>query len=227
MRKLTDDMVREHEAKQKSELDALQAQINPHFLYNTLDIIVWMIEKGKYDDAVRIVTALARLFRISLSRGKNIIPVRDELEHTRNYLTIQQMRYKDKFRYTIEAPEELLDLPVIKLVVQPIVENAIYHSMDFMDGDGLIRIVAERQGDDLFIRIIDNGIGMPPETVAMLLKEHVPISKGSGVGLINVNERIRLYAGEGYGVQIESELDVGTTVTLHLPAHPMGEEAVK
>ncbi|HWQ59331.1 MAG TPA: histidine kinase, partial [Clostridia bacterium] len=113
MRKLTGDIVREHEEKQRHALDALQAQINPHFLYNTLDIIVWMIEKNKPEEAVRIVTALARLFRISLSRGRSFIPVRDELEHTRNYLTIQQMRYKDKFTYSIDAPEETLDLAVI------------------------------------------------------------------------------------------------------------------
>lgn len=227
MRKLTADIVREHEEKQRHELDALQAQINPHFLYNTLDIIVWMIEKNKPEEAVRIVTALARLFRISLSKGRNFIPVRDELEHTRNYLTIQQMRYKDKFTYTIDAPEETLDLAVIKLVVQPIVENAIYHSMDFMDGEGEIRVRVRVEGEDLFISVADNGIGMPQELVDRLLVEHFPISKGSGVGLKNVNERIKLYAGDRYGVMIESELDVGTTITLHLPAAPYSREETR
>ncbi len=227
MRKLTDDIVREHEEKQRHELDALQAQINPHFLYNTLDIIVWMIEKNKPEEAVRIVTALARLFRISLSRGRNFITVRDELEHTRNYLTIQQMRYKDKFTYAIDAPEEALDLAVIKLVVQPIVENAIYHSMDFMDGDGEISVSVRVSGGDLYISVKDNGIGMPGELVDRLLVEHVAISKGSGVGLKNVNERIKLYAGDAYGVIIESELDVGTTITLHLPAIPYSKEEAK
>ncbi|MEN6471228.1 MAG: sensor histidine kinase [Clostridiaceae bacterium] len=223
MRKLTDDIVREHEEKQRHELDALQAQINPHFLYNTLDIIVWMIERNKPEEAVRIVTALARLFRISLSKGKNFIPVRDELEHTRNYLTIQQMRYKDKFTYSINAPEDALDLAVIKLVVQPVVENAIYHSMDFMDGDGEIRVDVRIEGNDLYISVSDNGIGMPQELVDKILAEHFPISKGSGVGLKNVNERIKLYAGDAYGVIIKSELDVGTTITLHLPARQYSE----
>jgi two-component system sensor histidine kinase YesM len=227
MRKLTADIVREHEEKQRHELDALQAQINPHFLYNTLDIIVWMIERNKPEEAVRIVTALARLFRISLSKGRNFIPVRDELEHTRNYLTIQQMRYKDKFTYTIDAPEETLDLAVIKLVVQPIVENAIYHSMDFMDGEGEIRVRVRVEGEDLLISVADNGIGMPQELVDRLLVEHFPISKGSGVGLKNVNERIKLYAGDRYGVMIESELDVGTTITLHLPATPYSKEEAR
>ncbi|HOF99947.1 MAG TPA: sensor histidine kinase [Clostridia bacterium] len=227
MRKLTLDIVREHEEKQRHELDALQAQINPHFLYNTLDIIVWMIERNKPEEAVRIVTALARLFRISLSKGRNFIPVRDELEHTRNYLTIQQMRYKDKFTYSIDAPEETLELAVIKLVVQPIVENAIYHSMDFMDGEGEIRVTVRVEGSDLFISVSDNGIGMPQDLVDRLLVEHFPISKGSGVGLKNVNERIRLYAGDAYGVIIESELDVGTTITLRLPALPYSKEEAK
>lgn len=227
MRKLTDDIVREHEEKQRHELDALQAQINPHFLYNTLDIIVWMIEKNKPEEAVRIVSALAKLFRISLSKGKNFIPVKDELEHTRSYLTIQQMRYKDKFTYSIHLPDEARELAVIKLVVQPIVENAIYHSMDFMDGDGEIRVDVLVEGEDLFISVSDNGIGMPQDLVDRLLVEHFPISKGSGVGLKNVNERIKLYAGDAYGVIINSELDVGTTITLHLPAMPYLQEEAK
>jgi len=227
MRKLTDDIVREHEEKQRHELDALQAQINPHFLYNTLDIIVWMIEKNKPEEAVRIVSALAKLFRISLSKGKNFIPVKDELEHTRSYLTIQQMRYKDKFTYSINVPDSALDLAVIKLVVQPIVENAIYHSMDFMDGDGEIRVDVRVEGQDLYISVSDNGIGMRKDLVDRILVEHFPISKGSGVGLKNVNERIKLYAGDAYGVIIESELDVGTTITLHLPVVPYSKEEAK
>ena len=169
MRQLTEDMVREHEQKQKSELNALQAQINPHFLYNTLDIIVWMIENGQREDAVRVVTALARFFRISLSKGRNIIPVKDELEHVRNYLLIQEMRYKNKFRYRIDCPTEAENLSTIKLVVQPIVENAIYHSMDFMDGDGLIEIRAGVSDGALSITVADNGLGMTQDVVESLL----------------------------------------------------------
>ena len=229
MRKLTDDMVKEHEAKQKSELNALQAQINPHFLYNTLDIIVWMIENGQREDAVRVVTALARFFRISLSKGRNIIPVKDELEHVRNYLLIQGMRYRNKFQYTIQATPEAQEMSTIKLVVQPIVENAIYHSMDFMDGDGLIEIRAGVAEGRLTITVADNGLGMTPDVVERLLttgpESNRPGStkKGSGIGLKNVQERIRLYFGPEYGVTIDSEPDEGTTVTLHLPAVPYGQ----
>ena len=229
MRQLTADMVREHEQKQKSELNALQAQINPHFLYNTLDIIVWMIENGQREDAIRVVTALARFFRISLSKGRNIIPVRDELEHVRNYLLIQEMRYKNKFRYQITCPEACANLTTIKLVVQPIVENAIYHSMDFMDGDGLIDIRADTDGRDLTITVSDNGLGMPPDVVERLLTAspqpgaQTGGKRGSGIGLRNVQERIRLYFGSEYGVTIQSEPDEGTVVTLHLPAVPYGE----
>lgn len=229
MRQLTEDMVREHEQKQKSELNALQAQINPHFLYNTLDIIVWMIENGQREDAVRVVTALARFFRISLSKGRNIIPVKDELEHVRNYLLIQKMRYKNKFRYRIDCPAEAENLSTIKLVVQPIVENAIYHSMDFMDGDGLIEIRAGVSDGALSITVADNGLGMTQDVVESLLptgpesNRRDSTKKGSGIGLKNVQERIRLYFGPQYGVSIQSEPDEGTTVTLHLPAVPYGE----
>jgi two-component system sensor histidine kinase YesM len=217
LQQLTNDIVREHEQKQKSELDALQSQINPHFLYNALDIIVWMIEREQPREAVNIVTALARLFRISLSRGKNIIPVRDELEHVQNYLTIQTMRYKNKFSYVIEMDDEVKDLAIIKLVVQPLVENAIYHGMDFMDGDGMITISAKIVGDELHLTVADNGLGMKPEVVERLLVENTPVSKGSGVGLKNVNERIKLYFGDRYGVLIKSEPDEGTCITLVLP----------
>lgn len=226
MRKLTDDIVREHEEKQKSELNALQSQINPHFLYNTLDTIVWMIEDQRKESAARAVTALARFFRISLSKGKNIIPVRDELEHVRNYLLIQEMRYKNKFRYVIHAPEEAMGLATIKLVVQPLVENAIYHSMDFMDGDGLIEIHAAVAEGELHITVEDNGLGISPDMVERLLsgdiEPKVP-GRGSGVGLKNVQDRIRLYFGPQYGVTLESEPDRGTRVTLRMPAVPYGE----
>ena len=225
LRQLTDDIVREHEQKQKSELNALQAQINPHFLYNTLDIIVWMIENGQREDAVRVVTALARFFRISLSKGRNIITVHDELEHVRNYLLIQEMRYKNKFRYEIWCDDEAQNMSTIKLVVQPIVENAIYHSMDFMDGDGLITIRAEVKAGILAVSVSDNGLGMTPEVVERLLTTGPAEGsrRGSGIGLKNVQDRIRLYFGGEYGVTIESEPDEGTCVTLRMPAVPYGE----
>ena len=214
------DIVSEHEKKRKQEFDTLQSQINPHFLYNTLDIIVWMIENEKPDQAVKAVTALARFFRISLSRGKSIITVKDELEHVRNYLMIQHMRFKNRFSYTIEAEDEVLELASLKLMLQPLVENAIYHGMEFMDGDGEIFISAWKEGEDLYLKVSDNGLGMTEEHVARLFSDmpHTGSSRGSGIGVKNVNERIRLYFGSEYGLSIESEPDEGTVVTIHLPA---------
>jgi len=214
------DVVSEHEKKRRQEFDTLQSQINPHFLYNTLDIIVWMIENEKPDQAVKVVTALARFFRISLSRGRSIITVRDELEHVRNYLMIQNMRFKNRFTYTIEAEEEILDLTSLKLMLQPLVENAIYHGMEFMDGDGEIIVRAWREDKELYFQVEDNGLGMTQEQIKRLFSDqpHTGSSRGSGIGVKNVNERIRLYFGGEYGLSIESEPDEGTVVTIRLPA---------
>ena len=217
---LMDDIVAEHESKRKSEFDTLQSQINPHFLYNTLDIIVWMIENEQKDEAVKVVTALARFFRISLSKGKSIITVRDEIEHVRNYLMIQQKRFKNKFTYRIESEPDVLALASLKLMLQPLVENAIYHGMEFMDGDGEILVSAYLENGDLWFSIQDNGLGMTEEQVDSLLsdKPHVASKRGSGIGVKNVNERIHLYFGEEYGLRIESEPDEGTKIVIHLPA---------
>lgn len=216
---LMDDIVAEHESKRKREFDTLQSQINPHFLYNTLDIIVWMIENEKKSEAVRVVTALARFFRISLSKGKSVIPVRDELEHIRNYLMIQQMRFKNKFTYEFETEEEVLELSSLKLMLQPLVENAIYHGMEFMDGDGEIKIKSWKEEDRLYFSISDNGLGMTEDCVRRILSEDSvsPSKRGSGIGVKNVNERIHLYFGEDYGLKIDSEPDEGTVITICLP----------
>ncbi len=217
---LMEDIVTEHESKRKSEFDTLQSQINPHFLYNTLDIIVWMIENEQKQEAVNVVTALARFFRISLSKGKSIITVKDELEHVRNYLMIQQMRFKNKFVYTIEAQEDVLELASLKLMLQPLVENAIYHGMEFMDGDGEIEVKVYREAENLWFQISDNGLGMTSQQVDSLLgsKPHVSSRRGSGIGVKNVNERIRLFFGEDYGLTIQSEPDEGTVIKICLPA---------
>ncbi|MDF2888183.1 MAG: multi-sensor signal transduction histidine kinase [Lacrimispora sp.] len=222
IRVLMNDIVTEHEAKRKQEFDTLQSQINPHFLYNTLDIIVWMIENEQKNEAVKAVTALARFFRISLSKGKSIITVRDELEHVRSYLMIQHMRFKNKFSYNIQAEEECMELTSLKLILQPLVENAIYHGMDFMDGEGEITLCAMRKGEDLVIMVSDNGLGMTEDQVKSLFSDevHVTSTKGSGIGVKNVNERIKLYFGDKYGLTIDSEPDEGTTITILLPAIP-------
>ena len=217
---LMQDIVSEHEEKRKSEFDSLQAQINPHFLYNTLDIIVWQIENEKQSEAVHTVTALARFFRLSLGKGKNIVTVRDEIDHVKNYLMIQHMRFKNKFDYEFDIAEDVLELPSLKLMLQPLVENAIYHGMEFMDGDGMIMVKAWREEDELYLSVADNGLGMTEDKVEMILtgKSTSGNGRGSGIGVKNVNERIKLYFGEAYGLTIDSEPDEGTTVIIHLPA---------
>lgn len=217
---LMQDIVNEHEEKRKSEFDSLQAQINPHFLYNTLDIIVWQIENEKQSEAVHTVTALARFFRLSLGKGKNIVTVKDEIEHVKNYLMIQHMRFKNKFDYEFDIAEDVLELPSLKLMLQPLVENAIYHGMEFMDGDGMIMVKAWREEDELYLSVADNGLGMTEDKVEMILtgKSTSGNGRGSGIGVKNVNERIKLYFGEAYGLTIDSEPDEGTTVIIHLPA---------
>ncbi|SFP66094.1 two-component system, sensor histidine kinase YesM [Oscillibacter sp. PC13] len=228
MRHLMDDIIEQEEQKRRSELDVLQSQINPHFLYNTLDSVVWMTENGRTQDAVVMLTSLARFFRISLSRGNSMIPIADELDHARHYLTIQKMRYKNKFSAVITADPCVETLYTLKLIVQPILENAIYHGMAYADGDGEIQIRAFREGGDVFIEVSDNGPGMPEELVAQLLDTGAPSvsgAKGSGIGFRNVHRRIQLAFGASYGLTILSEPDAGTTVRIHLPA--LDEEAAR
>lgn len=220
MRSLMDDIVEEQEQKKKSELEALQTQINPHFLYNTLDSVIWMIENERYDGAVTMVTALARFFRISISKGKSIITVEEEMEHARNYLTIQNIRYKNKFKYTVTVEPKIKEMATVKLIVQPLIENAIYHGMAYMDEDegGEIRVTAYGKNGELFIDVADNGSGMQPEVqdqvMSGVIKEK---SKGSGIGVRNVQERIKLYFGMTYGIEIFSEPDEGTLVRIRMP----------
>lgn len=225
---LMQDIVTEHEEKRKSEFNSLQAQINPHFLYNTLDIIVWQIENEKQSEAVHTVTALARFFRLSLGKGKNIVTVKAEIEHVKNYLMIQHMRFKNKFDYEFDVENDVLELSSLKLMLQPLVENAIYHGMEFMDGDGLITIKAWREDNELYLSVADNGLGMTEDKVNLILagRSNSGNGRGSGIGVKNVNERIKLYFGEGYGLKIDSEPDVGTTITIHLPAKSPEEEKV-
>lgn len=218
LQRLTDDIVREQEEKRKSELDALQSQINPHFLYNTLDSIMWMIESERYEDAVAMVHSLGKLLRISLSKGKNIITVGDELQHARSYLDIQKYRYKNKFLSFFDIEEDIEKYRIIKLIIQPLLENAIYYGMEYMDGEGEIHIRAYTSGEDLFIEVEDNGLGMPQEQVDKLLTDDTETrSKGSGIGLKNVHQHIQLYFGSEYGLEITSEPDEKTIVRIHLP----------
>ncbi len=228
LRKLMHDILVEQEEKRKSELDALQSQINPHFLYNTLDSIVWMIEGERYEEAVFMITQLASLFRISLSRGKTIIRLEDEIKHAQNYMNIQKVRYKNRFSVDFCIDEAVLDCCTVKLVVQPLLENAIYYGVEGMDGDGEIQVIGYRMGQEVYIEVKDNGFGMPEETVEALLIENNRVrKKGSGVGLINVYNRIRLRFGNEYKLEIISKPDEGTTVRIHLPYMKYTEENVE
>lgn len=225
--RLMEEMRKEEEEKRKSELDALQAQINPHFLYNTLDSIVWMIEDEKYKEAVFMITQLASFFRMSLNRGHSIIRIDNELKQAEAYLNIQRVRYKQSFTAQFDIEDAIGSCLIVKLVLQPILENAIYHGIKEAEQDGQIRIHGYRNGEDIYIEVSDNGYGMTPEEVRNILieKKRPAIDKhGSGVGLINVDRRLRLRFGDAYGLSVRSELDVGTTVTIHIPAIEATEE---
>ncbi len=220
LRQLMDDVVTEQELKRKSELEALQTQINPHFLYNTLDSVVWMIENEKYEGAVTMVTSLARLFRISISKGKSIISVKEELDHGTYYMAIQNVRYKNKFTYRIEAEEDIKTKATVKLILQPMIENAIIHGMAYMDEDdgGEIVIRAYEKENQLIMEVEDNGCGMTEEQVEEIQSgKNREKSPGSGIGMRNVHERIQIYFGKEYGVQIFSEPDEGTLIRINMP----------
>ncbi|PHV69664.1 hypothetical protein CS063_14675 [Sporanaerobium hydrogeniformans] len=218
IKNLMAEVVNEQEDKRKYELQALQAQINPHFLYNTLDSIIWMAE-AQNKNIVPMTEALAKLFRISLNRGSEFIGIQDELEHVRNYLIIQSMRYVDKFEYTITLSDEVRYCKTIKLILQPIVENCIYHGIKKKRGKGHVSIIAYKKADYLKVKITDDGNGMNENMCKDILVKasRFDNSSGSGIGVKNVNERIKLYFGEEYGITYTSELGVGTTAILTLP----------
>ena len=209
------EKVREEEITlRKAELRALQAQINPHFLYNTLDAIGWLCEEERTQDAVEMVNALAKLFRISICKGHEMITVEKELEHARSYLKIEKFRYK-QFTYSFDVDEDCLNYYCNKITLQPIIENAIYHGLDRMVDEGEIRITVHSRGDNLVFTVEDNGIGMTKEQCREILEGSA--GDKTGIGIRNVNNRIKIYFGEQYGIRIDSELDEGTTVTIVMP----------
>lgn len=225
----------EQRLKREAELRSLQAHIQPHFLYNTLDTIQWLARKDGAREATEMVEALSKLFRIGLSKGKEMISLADEFEHIRSYLKIQQTRYKDKLKYTIEVDESCMDLFVLKVILQPIVENAIYHGIKERRGPGLIGIRARAADGMLEIVIEDDGVGMSEERLASIratleaaaaaTPPTANVQAGGGnehkltasYGLRNVLERIRLSFGDLYGLTIHSVEKSGTTVTIRHP----------
>ena len=212
---LMETVRREEINLRKTELKALQAQINPHFLYNTLDSIAWMCEQGRNDEAVQMVNALAQLFRISISRGHELIPIRSELRHAESYLKIQKHRYKNQFSYRFDVDESCLDFLCNKITLQPIIENAIYHGINGLVDEGEIVITLRADGSDVVFTVADNGVGMEAEQIQAILRKER--SDHTGIGIKNANDRLKIYFGEGYGITIDSEPDVGTTVTIRMP----------
>ena len=218
--------VREEEINlRKTELKALQAQINPHFLYNTLDSIAWMCEQGRNADAVKMVHALARLFRISISRGHELIPIAKEIEHAESYLQIQMYRYKNQFTYTFDVDPDCLGYYCNKITLQPIIENSINHGLELMVEEGRIDVCVRQDGDDIVFSVQDNGVGMSEEQIEAIM-QHGPTDR-TGIGIKNVNDRLKIYFGRNYGLHITSEPDVGTCVEIRMPKIREGDYEAK
>lgn len=217
IRDLMQEIIRTQENRRKSELALLQAQINPHFLYNTLDSIVWMAEQKQHEEVVRMTSALAKLFRASIAKDQELVPIRVEADHITNYLLIQKMRYQDKLDYTIEFEEAILPYKTLKILLQPFVENAIYHGIRNKPDIGLIAIRGFEENGRVVFEVKDDGLGMTPEQLARIWSPDEEDTRRNGIGIHNVNERIHLHFGRDYGVRIRSEPDAGTCVTITIP----------
>jgi two-component system sensor histidine kinase YesM len=227
LRRLVDDVLRAQLHEREAELHALQNQINPHFLYNTLESINMMALTHGDRDISRMVTSLGRLLRLTLSSAEALIPLDAELEHVRHYLVVQRMRYGDRISITVDVDPALLDCIVPKLTLQPLVENALYHGLEPRPGAGCVVVRGCRAGDDLTLTIEDDGAGMDAArlaTVRAQLEEEAPRDRRS-IGIANVHKRLKLYYGPAYGVSIASALGEGTRVTLTLPRTPRAEAA--
>lgn len=221
---LMEQNIREQEAKRKSELKALQSQINPHFLYNTLDSIIWMAEGKKNEEVVLMTASLARLLRQSISNEDEVVSIGQEVEYARGYLTIQKMRYKDKMEFQIDVDPSILHIPLIKLVLQPVIENAIYHGLKYKESKGLLMVKGFRKNGNAVLQVIDNGVGMDQETLDHIYEKHKVNYQSNGVGVYNVQKRLQLYYGSEYGITYESEKGVGTTATITIPGNQEGQQ---
>ena len=221
---LMEQNIREQEAKRKSELKALQSQINPHFLYNTLDSIIWMAEGKKNEEVVLMTASLARLLRQSISNEDEEVSIGQEVEYARGYLTIQKMRYKDKMEFQIDVDPSILHIPLIKLVLQPVIENAIYHGLKYKESKGLLMVKGFRKNGNAVLQVIDNGVGMDQETLDHIYEKHKVNYQSNGVGIYNVQKRLQLYYGSEYGITYESEKGVGTTATITIPGNQEGQQ---
>ncbi|MDY4670054.1 MAG: sensor histidine kinase [Oliverpabstia sp.] len=222
---LMKEIVKEQDERRKSEMDALQSQINPHFLYNALESLTWMVEAEKNDEAVFMISQLARLFRISLSKGRTVITIKDEIQHAQSYMNIQQIRYKNKFSVDFQIDSSLYEYCTVKLILQPILENAINYGVREMDDCGEIIVKGKKEKGNIILSVEDNGVGMSQEEVEFVLTDSKRIHKhGSGVGLVNINSRLKILFGKEYGLIVESEPDEGTRVSICIPAVLYTEE---
>lgn len=215
------DKVKEDERKmRKADLRLLQEQIQPHFLYNTLDTIVWLIESNEPDEAVTMVVTLSDFFREILSKGKEFISIKEEEKHISSYLQIQEMRYRDILEYDIQLDQVIYKYQILKLTLQPVVENALYHGIKYKRAKGCIHIHGEKEGDIIRLTVRDDGVGMDEEELEQLCQQiEKPCQEtGKGFGLANVNERIHMYFGPEYGMKIQSQKGKGTTVEIVIPA---------
>ena len=216
---LLSQVTKEQVRLRKAELELLQSQINPHFLYNTLDTIVWLAEANDQKKVVSMVGSLSKFFRTSLNQGKDIISMGEELQHVRSYLEIQQVRYQDILEYYIDVPEELMDCKVPKITLQPLVENALYHGIKNKRGMGKITITGKTEGNNAIICVEDNGRGMEPGRLKLIRDKisgkETPLNEIYGIS--NVDERIKLKLGEEYGLRYDSVFGEGTRVEIWLP----------
>ena len=209
--------IQEQEQKRKIELKALQSQINPHFLYNTLDSIIWMAEGKKNEEVVLMTASLARLLRQSISIENELVTIGQEIEYVRSYLTIQKMRYKDKLEFEINVDPRITHAQIIRLVLQPIVENAIYHGLKYKESKGMLKVHGYELGERIIIDITDDGVGMDEETLKHIYDKHKVNYHSNGVGVYNVQQRLVLYYGKEYGIIYHSEKGKGTTATVVIP----------
>lgn len=219
---LLDKITEEHKQRRLMELNILEYQINPHFLYNSLDSVNWMAKASGNKDIEDLVCALAKFLRVGLSKGKELYKVKDELEHVRQYLVINKIRFKDCFNYEIQADDDVLEYSTVKIILQPIVENAIKYSINKRRTDGFISVTAQKEEHTLMFQVSDNGPGIQKErlqAIHNILADHTQMDTEpeSGFGLYNVNQRIWLHFGDGYGITLESDAAYGTTVQVRLP----------
>lgn len=223
IRQLVDQVYREQRAKRKSELAALQVQINPHFLYNTLNSVSSLIKMNCPDEAFIMIQAIGTFYRTSLSDGKTLIPLEQEITNIENYIKIQKVRYGNKIEYEIDIENEILQEWIVKLTLQPLVENSIYHGIKEMRGKGIIRIKGWKEKNKVFIQVSDNGLGIPEEKLEELFSKDYR-EKGSAFGLFNIQQRLQIYFGKEYGLTVESKLSQGTKATVCIPVDFKREE---